>query len=241
MSKFTLERNNLGTPPISGTGGSVYPEGVPAFPGIERPDQLPQLGERESPTLDFKCKLDRLDDGKVDSFELAKDVAAMASVYGGTLLVGACEEGRSGKLGVYKPLSAADATEAMDAYQLAARDRCRPVPLVSPVAIPLDQGSVVAINVMPVVEGPVAVRVRGDKSDGYGNDTYVFPVRVSTHAIMFTPEQLPMLMNPEVRRMAILLRSIPPSAKVRLHGSGTDPEAVWPTRARCGPVDRLPR
>jgi hypothetical protein len=190
---------------------------MPVFPGIERPDQLPKLGERESPTLDFKGKLDRLENGKVDSFELAKDVAAMASVYGGTLLVGACEEGRGGKLATYKPLSASDSTEAIDAYQKATRDRCRPAPLLSPRAIPFDAGSIVAINVMPVIEGPVAVRIRSDGSDGYGGDAYVFPVRLSTHAIMFTPERLPMLMNPDVRRMAILLQSIPKdAAKVRL-------------------------
>jgi len=60
-------------------------------------ESLPPLGTREAPQLDFKEQLGRVKGGSgPDYFELAKDVAAMASAYGGTLLVGACEDRRTG-------------------------------------------------------------------------------------------------------------------------------------------------
>ena len=58
------------------------------FSVIATPEDLPAYGTRESPILDFKGALDRIEaTGKPDYFELAKDVASMASVYGGVLLL----------------------------------------------------------------------------------------------------------------------------------------------------------
>jgi hypothetical protein len=57
------------------------------FNVISAPEDLPAKGARESPILDFKGALDRGAGGGPDYFELAKDVASMASVYGGTLLI----------------------------------------------------------------------------------------------------------------------------------------------------------
>ncbi len=96
------------------------------FNVISAPADLPARGVRESPMLDFKGALDRHASGGVDYFELAKDVASMASVYGGTLLIGA--QGGS-QLARYAELTEADANEACEAYQTAAKDRCVPVEL----------------------------------------------------------------------------------------------------------------
>ena len=52
------------------------------------------------------------------------------------------------------------------------------------------------------------MKIRGDKSDGYGADAWVFFSRVASQNKEFRPEVLPML-TPEIRRIAVLLRSIP--------------------------------
>ncbi len=173
---------------------------------IAAPENLPAYGTRESPILDFKGKLDRTPDGKPKYFELAKDVAAMASVYGGTLLLRA--HGGS-QLARYEPLNDSEANEVCEAYQAAARDRCIPVPLLTTEKIPRESGYVVAVNIFPILDRSIAVKVKDAVEDRFGSDAYVFPVRLSTHAIPYSPESLPMLLNPAVRRIAILLESIP--------------------------------
>lgn len=179
------------------------------FKSIMRPEDLPPRGTRESPTLDFKGKLDRLDDGtdRPDYFELAKDIASMASVYGGTLLLGAMG---GSQLGKYEALPKKDADEAIEAYQTAQKDWCVPVPPIDPVRIDCPDGDfIVAINIAAVLDRPVAVKVKDAVQDRFGPEAYVFPVRLSTHAIPYSPENLPMLLNPAIRRTAILLESIP--------------------------------
>jgi len=187
------------------------------FNVIASHDDLPLKGTRESPMLDFKGKLDRAKGNTTnpDYFELAKDVASMASMYGGALLIGA--EGGS-QLVKYSALSEADANEACEAYQVAARDRCIPVPLVAPEKIPHEGGFIVAVNIFPILDRVVAVWVKPIDPDAFGSPprAYVFPVRLSTHAIPFTPERLPMLLNPAIRRIAILLESIPEDAREKV-------------------------
>lgn len=183
------------------------------FAVITEPGHLPKIGTRESPTLDFKAQVS-VRDGRADLFESAKDVAAMASAYGGVLLVGACETSSTGELTHWKKLSLSEAQSVARTYDESARDRCRPVPVRDPRPVEHPEGGyVVAVNVFPVLDQPVGVRVRGDSSDGYGDAAWVFPVRLSTHTTFYQPEQLAMLMNPVVRRAAILLEGIPPEAR----------------------------
>jgi hypothetical protein len=139
----------------------------------------------------------------------------MASVYGGTLLVGA--QGGS-QLAQYVELTEADANEACEAYQTAAKDRCVPVPLLTVEKIPHGSGFVVAVNVLPILDRPVAVKVTTIPEDRFGSPprAYIFPVRLSTHAVPYTPESLPMLLNPAIRRVAILLESIPQPAREKV-------------------------
>jgi hypothetical protein len=187
---------------------------------FDRLQALPPVGTRESPQLDFKAVVNR-HAGKIDYFELAKDIAAMASAYGGAILIGAIEDASTGCLVKFKGMSESAAKEVVAAYEQAARDHCLPQPLVDHDALPHVDGLVVAIYVHAVLDRVVGVKVTPIEAHRFGSPSlaYVFPVRLSTHAIAFTPEKLPMLMNPQIRRIAILLESIPVADRneVRLH------------------------
>jgi hypothetical protein len=85
---------------------------------------LPLVGEAfETGGVDFKGKID-----ESDHRELAKDVAALANSTGGTVLVGAFEDG--GRLGIYKPMDSAQAARIKDAYERSVRDLCSPSPVI---------------------------------------------------------------------------------------------------------------
>ena len=202
------------------------PPTVPTFRVISAPEHLPPEGTRESPTLEFKGKLDTLPGGeKPDYFELAKDVASMAAVYGGTILVRA--HGGS-VLRQYEAMTSHEVERVCLAYENASKDRCLPVPMLLPEKVTYKDGFVAALNVLPVLDRPVAVKVKDAVADRFGPDAYVFPVRLSTHAVPYSPENLPMLLNPAIRRTIILLESIPESerADVSVNWSAPNVHAV---------------
>jgi hypothetical protein len=213
---------------------------------FNRMETLPPLGTREGPQLDFKAVLNRTKTGSTDYFELAKDIAAMASAFGGTVLIGACENKSTGQVVTYKPLSAVEAEEVVKAYDKAMRDRCVPQPLIDPGTIPHEGGFVVAIHIHPVLDRPVGVKTKVVDGEKFGDDgAYVFPVRLSTHAISFTPEKLPMLLNPAIRRTVILLEGIPEAERAQLAlltlpflgGSGRDSVHVSTVYARLDEIN----
>lgn len=191
-------------------------------------EQLPGVGSsREQLSMDFKMQVD-----VSHGFELAKDVAAFSNASGGVILVGAAEA--QGKLGTYKPMTADVAGAIRAAYSKAVSDRCSPAPLFDSTAIPLDDGFIVAVSVWPFPTQPVGVRVAANKQDeAYGGPAWVFPLRTGIDTSLIRPEQLPMLMVPELRRIAILLDMIPPTRRrdidvlMRL---GVLPDDRWNTK-----------
>lgn len=169
---------------------------------------LPAVGTaRETETLDFKARLNRLADASVDQVGIALPVAAFANRVGGTLLYGAAE-GSDGTVTGYAPLSSAEAAETLAHCDQAIKERCDPVPLWSHAVIAHATGSALAINIEPYAGGIVAVRVSANKAKGMGGDAYVFPMRVGTHTQHLTAGQIPMFMDPRVRRTIILLSKI---------------------------------
>ena len=77
-----------------------------------------------------------------------------------------------------KPLDAETVSGVQRAFDEAVRDRCRPVPVFGFAHVPCGSGVVLAVNVYPYLGGqPVAVRVRGDEGDGYGDPAWTFPLR----------------------------------------------------------------
>jgi hypothetical protein len=189
-----------------------YAVAMPSFRRIATTTELPQKGARETPSLEFKAPT------LGNRFELAKDVGGMASAYGGVILFGAASDAATEQLSCYLSLDEIRAAEAIKAYEEAVRDRCFPTPLIDPVRIPhpSEPGFIVAINVIPILDQPVGVKINGDTKDGFGGAAYVFHARLSTHNIPLRPDQLAMLMNPKIRRTAILLAEIPPNASIAI-------------------------
>ena len=173
----------------------------------------------ESETLDFKARVNRLDDGKIDLVSVATPVAAFANRLGGTILFGASQQG-SGPLLGFAPHSVEDVAATLGACDAAIKERCVPCPQWSSTVIACDGGSVVALNVEPHPSALVAVRVSGDKAKGYGGDAFVFPLRVGTQTNYLTADQTPMFMNPKVRRTLLLLSRIGKGEPVRVVALG---------------------
>ena len=80
------------------------------------------------------------------------------------------------------------------------------------IIIPMPTGTnvLLAVNVDPVVEGPVGAR------SGSEQDAWLFPVREMSHTKYLKPHELPMFMTPKVRRTLLLLDCIRENASVKL-------------------------
>jgi hypothetical protein len=169
---------------------------------------LPEIGTHENQELDFKAKLNTKD-GKTDYLELAKDMAAMANAYGGTIIIGACEDPK-GVLSVYKPLTEEEAAFTCNEYKTAQRDRLRPTPIVVPDMISHEGGFLVTVKVEPSMGQAIGVRfipkVDVEPETKQPPEIYGFPLRVGDNTTWLQPEQLPMLMIPTLRRNIVLLR-----------------------------------
>ena len=183
---------------------------------ITSTSQLPLVGAAyETAFFDMKGNITKTLPKSIptayNAFEMAKDAAAFASSMGGTVLVGASEDASTHILKGYAPLTKQHALDLGNEYSQAINQRCRPVPIISYdiIANPAGTGYVLAVNVEPFPTQLVAVRVSGDKEDGHGGHAYVFPIRVGVHTTLLFPEQLPMYMQSESRRAAILLGKLP--------------------------------
>ncbi|MBS2033276.1 MAG: ATP-binding protein [Deltaproteobacteria bacterium] len=169
-----------------------------SFVPLEPPATVPSVGSTiETPIFELKGALEAK-----PPFHRAKDVAAFANHLGGTILVGAIEV--AGRLDSFRPLAAADASDVRVAYSKAVTDFCSPRPRWAASEFAVPGGLVVAINVWPH-PGVVGVRTTAAKQSGYGGDAWVYPVRTGVDASYIIPEQLPMFMDPRIRRAAVML------------------------------------
>lgn len=171
---------------------------------IETAQALPAIGTSESQTMDFKAA------PTSDSFEMAKDIAALANAHGGSLIYGAA--GRS-QLATWLPLTDDQAKKCEREVDQAVRDRCRPGPLFGIQRVSVTGGCVVVVNVFPFLGQLVGVRLlRDEVTCGSGgkkiDDVFWFPIRVGTHTKAITPEQIPMYIDARVRRVAVSLESL---------------------------------
>jgi hypothetical protein len=175
-----------------------------AFPVSSANDLPPVGGGREQ--FDFDCKGDV---NEKDTFELAKDVAAFANLAGGVVLIGAHEDNARGVIARYSPLDEQRANLIAIAYSNSVAQRCSPAPVVNPTILSRDAGYVVAVNTWPFPAQTVGVRISNAETfPRKKRNAWVFPLRVGRGSIDVKPEQLPMLMVPEVRRIALLLQQI---------------------------------
>lgn len=177
----------------------------------------PILAESELPAVGADCEAYHLDfkatTAGSSSWEKAKDAAAFANAQGGTILIGVSEDRARGCIRAYVPMDETRAQTCVREFDEAIRQRCRPHPIFDSRSLRVDsRGSAVAVNVWPFIGQPVGVKP--ELPSGFSNvSAFAFPVRVGTGTIYLTADQLPMFMQPEIRRIAILLLSIPPGER----------------------------
>ena len=193
-------------------------------------DPLPLEGTVEDSVLEFKGRLSSTTiDGKtkINLWEVAKDIVAFANALGGVILVGADEDRKRGVLGQYRPLNDVEAKATRDACGDAVDAYCSPKPVFDAFNVPHAQGVIVAVNVWPFPGQAVGVRTK-PKDLGVEDQTeataFAFPVRSGADTIYLTPEQLPMLMLPELRRVVALLEAIPKESTVAYNTRGSRTE-----------------
>lgn len=182
---------------------------------IVREQDLPRPGPlsaaaQEREHLDFKVFADQ-----TKGLEHAKDIAAFANSLGGTILVGVTDT--NGTLAI-PGVAGQTATQVKDIYEHAAL-KCSPKARVDAVIIQLTAGgAVVAVNVPPFPEAvlgvPGVVSVGGTHTEA--PNSWRYPVRRATQTDFLTPEQLPMYMNPAIRRAFVRLSALSTTAPVRV-------------------------
>lgn len=184
---------------------------MPLFTEWTSDSPLPTVGDPESIILDFKqlpSKRPDTGDERVrtnwDKPETAKDIAAFANAIGGTLVFGAKDGGKAGKhskLSGFYEIDDALATDIEQHVSEVIGSHVSPVPRVTKARIRRGSHWLVAVNVWPFPGQAVGAWM------GAAN-AYSFPVRGLDQTIPYRPEMLSMLMSPEIRRIAALLRTI---------------------------------
>jgi len=213
---------------------------VTAFKPIYSASDLPRVGDGfERTTLDLKGGLDL-----AKTANMAIDVAAFANHWGGTILVGASEtDGRIGAY-VPATEAESNVRKDAFSKAVAKRCRPSPrvdfeqIPheggWVLAINVWPQVNGMVGVQVCDVdalAETYKARFIAAGKPDaeaqrlakvearrdagGYGGESWVFPHRSGSDAFYVTPENLPMYMVPQVRRIALLLRRIPVGAQVK--------------------------
>jgi hypothetical protein len=201
---------------------------VPFVAPIHRYSDLPPSGRldpdaQERAWLDFKREV-----ASDELHTMAKDVAAFANAFGGTILVGV-QDREDGIVHVGIELSVA--RRLQERYQDAAKTWCEPYPHVLPtlVALPERPDVVLAVNIEPCAAGVVGVNIAVPDSNGRfarRADAWLFPVRVGSHTKALSPQEAAMHLDVHVRSVSIrLCRALAEGGSVVLYG------APAPTRA----------
>ncbi len=188
---------------------------------IDQSNVVDVLCAYENACLDFKQDYeDKKDPQKDPKFELAKDIAALSNNLGGTIVVGAIEDQ---KMRHVVRFNSVDETRLKRLLEGALR-QCLPVPVVIDSVVTIDRESqrkitsreggddatLLAINVLPYLNGPIAVRVKDVV------DAYKFPVRTADSTRFLRPEELAMTFNSHERRIQIQLSDILPAQLVKV-------------------------
>jgi schlafen family protein len=173
----------------------------------------------ESSMFDLKATYDTTKTST--RYDIAKDVAAFATAFGGTIVVGVQESG--GKAIALPGVS--DRPTLMREIATALQGYCSPLPatpeeheiIVTPenavhllgpgVQPPHADVTLLTLNVRADPRGPIGVRPFG--ANGPTQDTYKFPIRVNDQTAFLGPTELPMWMNSHERKVALQLAKIP--------------------------------
>jgi hypothetical protein len=180
----------------------------------------------ERPDIDFKLSAAPT----ASPIEMAKDVAALANTVGGSIIIGAATAGSL--ITSYPGIAASVAALLPNAFEKAAKERCRPSPRMASQQISRSGGDdpLVIINVWPSPIAPVGVHVRQKLGPETGavlvDETWAFPIRVGSHTRYLQPDQFGSLESVSARRAAALLLAIPSSEREKVELRWTRPVAA---------------
>ncbi len=163
----------------------------------------------EGADLDFKATLDP-SKGKI---EFAKDVAALANVLGGHVLVGVSTDMNGTRCTGFHGIDKELATEISKVFEEQVKDRCRPTPIFNVRSIGREGTSkvVVVISVEASPNAPIGVCLRQDKGGLLVDKGWAFPYRVGSLTEYLHPDQFGVYESMSARRAAAFLNSIPPT------------------------------
>jgi hypothetical protein len=166
----------------------------------------------EGADLDFKATLDP-SKGKI---EFAKDVAALANVLGGHVLVGVSTDMNGTRCTGFHGIDKELAAEITKTFEEQVKDRCRPTPIINVRSIGRDGTSkvVVVISVEASPNAPVGVLLRQEKGGLLVDKGWAFPYRVGSLTEYLHPDQFGVYESMSARRAAALLNSIPTSERL---------------------------
>ncbi len=186
---------------------------MPRFVPLSNADPLPLIGSAAEHALwDLKREPTN------SKYELAKDVAALANHFGGTILIGAQEY--RGHIQSYFPHPVETIQKIESDISSAVDSRCSPRPTLNFARFNEGGGCVLAVNVWPNISNICGVKVKTDKSSDTGTDSWVFPVRIANQTGFVKPESFSMYMLPELRRTLLLLYAIPSEANIIIFQNG---------------------
>ena len=164
----------------------------------------------ESADLDFKETLDPKD--PKSKIEFAKDVAALANVLGGHVLVGASTDMGNTRCKGFHGIDIDLAGKISSAFEERVKHRCRPTPIFNVRSINLPSDSKKVVVVVMVEASPIApIGVLLDQ-DGGGrlvDKGWAFPYRVGSLTEYLYPDQFGVYESMNARRAAAILNSIP--------------------------------
>ena len=202
----------------------------------------------ESADLDFKATLVP-SKGKI---EFAKDVAALANVLGGHVLVGVSTDMNGTRCTGFHGIDRDLATEIIKVIEEQVKERCRPTPIfnVRSFGLPGSPKVVIVVAVEASARAPIGVCLRQDKGGFLVDKGWAFPYRVGSLTEYLHPDQFGVYESMTARRAAAILSSIPTSEREAVHlrwvekgGRGAVGGPVWgsfeslPVRFLC--VDLL--
>jgi hypothetical protein len=173
-------------------------------------DLQPLVGvTSEGADLDFKGNLDTKDERT--QLESAKDVAALANVLGGHILIGVSTDMNGTRCTGFHGLDRKKASGILKMFEEQVRDRCRPGPFVHASSIAISGGSkvvaVVSVDASP--NAPVGVLLRQNKGGHLVDKGWAFPFRVASQTDYLQPDLFGAYEAMSARRIAALLDGIP--------------------------------
>jgi hypothetical protein len=181
---------------------------MPLYKHIRAWPDLPPGSPRkatETMVLEFKGTHDP------DSGEQAKDMAALANVFGGVILVGVPENADAFDRLL---LPVKDVKSVVRDYENAARDLLAPRPFVEVAVVSCPHRAshaMVAVNVDPHPGQLVGARI--PNSEGWR-----FPIRTAMrHSTYVDPEKAMLYSHAQTRKAAVLLSAIEPGAHIYVH------------------------